>query len=163
MDTDNNNLPQEEMDPDLQKMLEDIDDASNVDITASITRVSKPEEIKIEHQELAQDDMGKMISGFNIYRQDIEQGFKDDRLKIQEYLDMIIADIAKRGELKQSHLEALSSLMATKAMTTANKIRMLDSIAKMVSAIKNYDATKQNSVDMGDIRDLLSGNDELDP
>jgi hypothetical protein len=153
MSNNDNDIP---IDPDLKKMLEQIDDEPEVKPESEPeAEAESVKEEPVPPSTLDPADLANVLSNFNNTKNSIEQGFADDRIKIQEYLDMIVAN-GKTKEFKNAHFESIASLMATKAMTTANRVRVLDSLAKILAATKNYEQNKGGSIDLGDLKDILS-------
>lgn len=158
-------------DPDLQELLNSMDDEEDVvevpkglvpmesestesKLKATDPNADAPDELSTP------DDIVKSIS---VHKKGILGSFEDDRLKIQEYIDMIIKDASGKGGFRNAHLEAISSLMATKAGTTANKVRILDVMIKLLSATKkSYGEPETHNMD--EIQAILDKDDgELAP
>lgn len=100
-------------------------------------------------------DLGEIFSAFNDLKDNIEDNFRDDRLKIQDYLNLISNDGSAHG-YKNAHFEAIASLMSTKASTTSNRVKLLDSLSKIISATKNYGNNNDSSDDEEDLRSLIN-------
>lgn len=88
---------------------------------------------------------------------------QEDRASIDKYLGMFEDRIADPEQVKVCYVEAIAALLSTKATGSMNATKLLDSMAKMVAAIKTMtDTGGGGEVDLSKMLGE-SPNDEFDP
>jgi len=97
--------------------------------------------------------MHKIAAEFSGIQGAIWSNLKDDRAKIDYYLNLFTSRIDVPAETKQMYIEAITTLVATRAATSMNSSKLLDSMAKMAAAIKNIETEGQNMDLVGLLRD----------
>lgn len=119
--------------------------ASPLQELKSIVPVEAPDKRQVIEKvdDSEEEDAGfeKSVVDYNKIKDGILQAFDDDRNKIQYYIDMIMADATTAGangipKMGEKHIEGVSSLMSTKVTVSANKIRLLDAIVRMINVAK---------------------------
>ena len=103
-----------------------------------------------------------MIEGFGSRQDEIWSLLKEDRAKIDEYLKLFVDKIAGEDKGKGMYVEAIASLMSTKATTSMNATRVLDSTSKLISAAKNLKSDGADSDLAALLKESLSETDDDD-
>lgn len=96
------------------------------------------------------DTLNKIISKFENIESYIMDSVREDREKIDHYITMFTGRAAN-DDAKAIYIESITSLLNAKLNTTVNAARLLDSMAKMVSAIKNVQLEDDDNVDLSDL------------
>lgn len=91
----------------------------------------------------------------------IWQKLQEDRMLLDKYIEMFTDRINDKENVKTAYVEALTSLLNTKANTSMNSSKILDSMAKILSAIKNIKPDSGGSVDLQKL--LQDSSDDFDP
>lgn len=61
----------------------------------------------------------------------------EDRTQLDKYINIFMDRIAEPENVKACYVEGLTALLSVKATSSINASKLLDSIAKMVAAVKN--------------------------
>lgn len=96
-----------------------------------------------------------LMKSFGAFHSQIWSKLNDDRNQVNEYINYFRDRLDV--EVKQCYVEALVALLNTKATTSMNATKILDSLAKMTAAVKNIKVEANDS-------DVLKGllNEDLD-
>jgi hypothetical protein len=97
-------------------------------------------------------DSGKLIEALlgvvEARTADIWGKVNADRALIDKYLEIFTTRINQPEDTKGYYVEALVSLVNTKAATSMNATKILDSTAKIVATIKNIGVENSTNVDL---------------
>jgi len=94
----------------------------------------------------------EIMGQFSAIQGEIWDAIKNDRKLIDKYIELW-ADRASDAEMtKQCYVEAITSLLTTKATTSMNATRLLDSFSKMLSTLKNMKIENEDNK-LGDLLD----------
>lgn len=96
--------------------------------------------------------MESIYNDFNDARRDIIGRINSDRDVVDRYLAVFEERISDPNATKACYVEAITQLVNVRATSSVNIVRVLDAMAKMVSAAKN--ARSKSAVDV-DLTDLL--------
>lgn len=102
-----------------------------------------------------QDELVGLIKEFRSVKKEVISAFRSDRDDIDKYIRRFSNRIKDPDKAKQVYVEGITSLLATKANTGANIIRVLDSITKVVSATKNHKGFEAGGSDNANLSELL--------
>ena len=97
--------------------------------------------------------IGELLNGYKDRTTDIWNKINADRSLIDEYLTMFTTRIDTPESTKGYYVEALVSLINTKAATSMNATKILDSVAKIVATIKNMGVENSTNVDLEKLLD----------
>lgn len=98
-----------------------------------------------------EDPVDHMIQKFVAINTELMDDFRTDRDKSEDLLNYLIDLVKNNGAAaKPHHFEAMTAVLAAKLKSTADASKHMDSIAKIVSAIKNRSVT-QNNINIDDI------------
>ena len=103
-----------------------------------------------------------ILSKFDGIRDKLLANLDDDRHKIQYYIDLFTQNV--QGDSPKSVMvEGLVNLLSTKAAASANSIKILDSMAKMLAAAKSISTAEsgKSTASAKDIDQLLAN--DYDP
>jgi hypothetical protein len=115
----------------------------------------------IEEEEAVEDDIvieiiNQIVKQFGDRALEIWEAIRQDREQIDDFLSVFQDRISTEESTKQYYVEAVTNLLSTKAHTSTSASRILDSIARMVSATKNLGDGKSGVAP--DLADYLEGN-----
>lgn len=114
-------------------------------------------------QEKSPDEiqLSELLDEFKIIKEEFLKAFNSDRKDIDKFITRFSNRVKDPESAKQYYVEAITSLLATKANTGMNAIKLLDSVAKMLSATKNHSGL--NNANNGlDLAQLLGDDDDDD-
>jgi hypothetical protein len=131
----------------LKTMLDELDKPE------TISDVEQPTPLPTVSTPPTSTDIEAMVSNFNDIKSKILKQMDGDRAMIMENINFIAAK-AQGDDAKQCHIEGLCSLLATLAGTNADGVKLMDSMAKMVSAYKTV--APSIGKDSVNLRDLLN-------
>jgi len=94
--------------------------------------------------------LDKLCKEFSEMRGQIWSKVNEDREKIDHFINLFTQRIEDATNTKSVYVESITSLLQTKANTSMNASKMLDSVAKMVSAAKNM-PTSDSGLELDDI------------
>ena len=106
------------------------------------------------------DQDGELIKIFKEVRQEIWNGIKEDREQIDEQITIFLERIQDPDKVKNCYVESITSLLSTKASTSTNGTRILDSMTKLIVATKNAGDGGGNTGT--DLAGLLADSDDDD-
>ena len=95
-------------------------------------------------------EVDKLVGDFDVLKSQIAEEFKSDRKIIQSFIDYFEQQL-KAGDIKNCYVEAIASLLSTKINASTSSVKVLDSIAKIISATKGID--KPKDIDLSGILD----------
>lgn len=151
---DNEDLDLDGLLDDVRDAIEDTQNGDQSKSNQSVQIVNRPKK-----QEKTKSDASVVVEGlidnFTDIKKQLLKNLEEDRADIDKYIKRFSRRIAKKDEVKQYYVEALTTLLSTKAGTSMNTIKVLDSIAKILAATKNHNALN-NDNDSMDLSDLLS-------
>lgn len=116
-----------------------------------------------QHREIVQETLKKLVSNFEQNTDNVWKLIEDDRTKIDEFLTLFSARIADVKETKICYVEAITSLLSTKANIGVNASRVLDSCARLITAAKNLGHQNDETPDMIGILTNAKSNGKPDP
>lgn len=114
----------------------------------------KKQEAKTESQVTDDKRIEEILNKFNVIGDEIHNYIKSDRQKIDEVIHLFM-DRIENPEAKTAYVEAITSLLSTKVMTSGHATRLLDSMTKSITATKNLNQGG-GSVELNE---LLGGDD----
>jgi hypothetical protein len=82
--------------------------------------------------------IGQFLSKFDTISNQLMEDYEEDRSEV----NALIADLRVKidgGVLKEYFFTTLASFVATKSTSTANAMKQMDAIAKIIAATKNHD------------------------
>lgn len=180
----NQEFEPENIDEELQEILDGLDDEGDDDVPPQESTQEADEEESVQVLELpvatgaAEKDppptstmpttksfnfdemLEKVMGDYSEVKAEIWQAIKQDRVKIDTFLTLFQERISEVENAKSVYVEAIASLLATKASTAMNSTRLLDSMAKMTTALKGV-IDKEKGADMN-LNALLNDNDDND-
>ncbi len=106
-------------------------------------------------------DLKSLVGDFKSVKEELLNAVKEDRASLQEYINYFAGEL-KGANPKQYHAEGLTTLLGAKALTSANAVRLLDSMAKMMSACKNHPSVDGNVPAKNSLNQILNTID-IDP
>ena len=133
--------------------------------TEELASGQEPQKISINPDEVdssqtASDDtpifdiISEVVGKFGGHADEIWAAIRSDREQIDDFLTILQDRISSVQDTKQYYIEAITSLLSTKANASINASRLLDSIAKMVSASKNVGDGSGAAPDLSSLLDL---------
>ena len=99
--------------------------------------------------------LNKVLEDFHNTKKEILSNTTSDRNQIDQYITIFHDRIKDESSTKQYYVEAITSLLSTKAKSSADSIKALDAMSKIISSIKNHDAFEASAGNDEDISDLL--------
>lgn len=95
--------------------------------------------------------MQEILKGFSDAQKSISKNITDDRTKIDQFIQMFTDRISDAENTKAVYVEALTALLATRATASIHSTKMLDSMAKMIAAIKNMEIGNSSGPDLAQL------------
>jgi len=83
------------------------------------------------------DLIDKLAQDFDQLRGEIWAAIREDRQQLDKFIKMFEERIADPDDVRSFYVKAIASLLSTKVTTSMRASQLLDSVARMVSAIKN--------------------------
>ena len=93
----------------------------------------------------------KIITNFGTIQSAAWELLEKDRTQIDQYISLFADRIHDPESTKTCYVEGLAALLNVKAGTSINATKMLDSIAKMVAAIKNMKMEGSSNTDLASL------------
>jgi hypothetical protein len=162
---------QAEPDIDLENLLNEIEDEElEAEATASAPPPSIPDPAMPvmpagAAENKASDDISELSNNIMAHYQELQtkiwEQLNADRSMIDEYIAIFKEKVQGADTCKQYFVEALTALVTAKASTSANASKLLDSCAKMASAIKNMKASDIGGSSL--LMKLLGDEGDYDP
>jgi len=166
----------------IQGLLDEIDKDESEALKEAETKVDAPElkhdpqRIAIKASEIDASGLTKgvtegkasdlaiaIMQQFGERTEEIWKILMADRKLIDKYIEIFNDRIGVPENTKGYYVEALTTLLSTKANMSINASRLLDSIAKMTGAIKNMKTDSAASVDLGALLEDESLEEGFDP
>jgi len=136
-----------ELDDDLMDILDSVEEEeSGEEVKSKPKKEVETIEATSDSDSTADDsgpsELQRVLDDFDSIKRDLLYSFQEDRDKIQNFVDYLEKEL--QSDPKSYYVEGISSLLSTKASISSNAIRVLDSIAKIVSASKNHPGISQS-------------------
>ena len=152
------------IDEELKDLLSSLSDDDDIDediadelipvAPVKIPKTIKTTAISAEETSTPTDILDDMVESFKSTSTVIIGNFNTDREDLQEVIDHLKEKMFGTGKMERVEIEALASILATKAQQGTNAVKLLDAFAKFMSASKNTKAVDAHGVDF-DLESLL--------
>jgi cobalamin biosynthesis protein CobT len=97
-----------------------------------------------------------IIKKFESHTDQVWDALMADRKQLDQYIAIFTDKVSNPEEVKSCYVEALTSLLTTKASTSTNASKFLDSISKIISAVKSMKSEGSRI----NLSELLGGSDD---
>lgn len=143
-------------DQELDKLLSDVAaDAKPVESEATLP-APLPTNLLPQDQK-AENVLKNFIEKFNNVANKVLDNYDSDRNQLEDTIKFL-DDVVRSGSSNRVYVEMLVATLRTKTDANTNAVKLLDSIAKMVSASKNTSLTNEESAEsvQDDLKDILN-------
>jgi ABC-type transporter Mla subunit MlaD len=131
--------PLENIKPDVEKPLKQA-----VVEQPAVNQVAINEQQNVDLTSKDNDILHKFINKFNDVASKVLDNYDADRGQLEETIQFL-DDVVKSGSANKVYVEMLVAALRTKTDTNTNAVKLLDAIAKIVSASKNTPLFVQNN------------------